>query len=453
MTDHENKELRLIKMHENYLHTMLISQSLTLDFKVYHPEELSEFRGRFFLLFIKEFDADNNKLIIDEIPSNTPELRASVSDFVLRYRYELPVVNKLNEYFSKLKEGEKFIVIPYQNLDQIEHYKATKLLQSIESGQDFDTLWKESVNNLGAILSTYEVYTFDKDTRKRIGEPDKNKRTCRFCKNERDLVTFKVNAHAISEALGNKRIYLNEECDDCNKSFGAGIENDLIAFSRIYLSFTGIKGKEGIAKTKGKNFTLSNDTQIILELESDNLTSEKIDVSNHLKCRLETNEEVSEQNIYRALCKFAISVIGSEYVPKFSNTLNWITDKLKIKTLPKIAYRIDPQRSFTHPSITVFLRKGDDKQLPILVAELRISVLRFVYIVPTFDNEETDFLLDINYEHYWSAFKRYSMENHWHFIDFSEDKKRKLVFTLNFELDNLANLFEAALSDQNDSRE
>ncbi|MEX6156050.1 HNH endonuclease [Providencia hangzhouensis] len=40
--------------------------------------------------------------------------------------------------------------------------------------------------------------------------------------------SFNKEAHAISEALGNKSIILNEECDNCNEFFDKNIERDFL---------------------------------------------------------------------------------------------------------------------------------------------------------------------------------------------------------------------------------
>ena len=65
-----------------------------------------------------------------------------------------------------------------------------------------------------SILTNYNICEFG-TKRIHIGEQNKEKRICRFCNNKSENVTFKNKAHAISEALGNKTIILNEECDNC----------------------------------------------------------------------------------------------------------------------------------------------------------------------------------------------------------------------------------------------
>lgn len=44
--------------------------------------------------------------------------------------------------------------------------------------------------------------------------------TCRFCGRTAPDVSFKKVAHAVSELVGNKALYLKSECDACNELFG-----------------------------------------------------------------------------------------------------------------------------------------------------------------------------------------------------------------------------------------
>jgi HNH endonuclease len=80
-------------------------------------------------------------------------------------------------------------------------------------GRNRNSLFKE-------LLQQYNMLGFDKHTKEAVGEPDKSKRVCRFCGRKQPDVTFKNVAHAISESLGNKKIILYEECDECNARFG-----------------------------------------------------------------------------------------------------------------------------------------------------------------------------------------------------------------------------------------
>ncbi|MBV8095742.1 MAG: hypothetical protein JO110_21445, partial [Acetobacteraceae bacterium] len=69
---------------------------------------------------------------------------------------------------------------------------------------------------------------------------DKHDRVCRFCGEHEPKVTFKDRAHAIPEALGNKSLFTNYECDICNHAFGEGIEKHLGNWSKPSRTFARI---------------------------------------------------------------------------------------------------------------------------------------------------------------------------------------------------------------------
>ena len=92
----------------------------------------------------------------------------------------------------------------------------------------------------------------DRKNNIKIGESDKSKRVCRYCNKKSPEVSFKKVAHSISEALGNKKIITNDECDACNEKFGEGIENDLILYLNLYRVFLELEGRMGFLSLKGK---------------------------------------------------------------------------------------------------------------------------------------------------------------------------------------------------------
>ena len=85
---------------------------------------------------------------------------------------------------------------------------------------------------------------------KRVFLGDKRNRRCRFCGGVRPKVTFKKVAHAVPESLGNKSLFSFYECDDCNRLFGDGIENDLGNWSIPMRTLARIKGKKGFPTMK-----------------------------------------------------------------------------------------------------------------------------------------------------------------------------------------------------------
>ena len=150
-------------------------------------------------------------------------------------------------------------------------------LSALQKGEDFEKMTKEMDDLFGVLMDSYEMFAFNENTKNKIGELDKSKRVCRYCNKRSPEVSFRKVAHSISEALGNKKIITNDECDACNEKFGKGIENDLILYLNLYRVFFGIRGKKGIPKFKGKNFEIENiETIKIKQILSDEEINSKI---------------------------------------------------------------------------------------------------------------------------------------------------------------------------------
>ena len=89
-----------------------------------------------------------------------------------------------------------------------------------------------------------------------FGEPDKNKRVCRFC-NETGASVFgdKKNSHVISWFLGNDALFCLEECKTCNNIFGSTIENTLSSYYQYYRAAEHRKSRKGkLLTAKGFNY-------------------------------------------------------------------------------------------------------------------------------------------------------------------------------------------------------
>jgi len=72
-------------------------------------------------------------------------------------------------------------------------------------------------------------YTYGIDSRQKktfVGPTGPGQR-CVFCGPKRDGLTFKKVAHVIPACLGNRTLFTNEECDDCNLAFGSSMETSL----------------------------------------------------------------------------------------------------------------------------------------------------------------------------------------------------------------------------------
>ncbi|MFA6089447.1 MAG: hypothetical protein WC755_06290 [Candidatus Woesearchaeota archaeon] len=421
----------------NKIEFTLISLSHESDMVIESTKSIDDVLNNFLFLFTKEEDIDkeNRKINIQSLQKNTPELRKRVDEFIEHYKNVNKKVFQLRTYFQKLYEGEHFLIFPGLILTQDQRFEFYDYLSSLQDENDFATI-KDQTNELfGEIKKEYTFQAFDGSIKRYIGEREKAKRVCRFCNNTRTDVTFKNEAHAISEALGNKKIILNEECDLCNAEFGSasGIENSLITFLKFYGTFYGIGGKNGISKISGKNFSFSNDGEIKLEYyasNDDEIVKFDKDFPN-VNFRLDTFSSIVMQDVYKTLCKFSISVLDSEFIPMFKDTIAWINGKTILSKLPMVAVLTSNDFFKTHPSIMVYLRKDGNTDLPFAVGEFHYTCLTFVFIIPLVKSDSKDFTDKKDYDIFWNFFKPYSMTKNWDYKNFSDNTKQLFSFDLN----------------------
>jgi len=418
----------------------LLSLSHSTDMTFESSTAIDQFAFDFMMLFAKEDDIDreNRKAKIQSLQQNTPNLRQKVDAFIEQYKDANIKVYQLRSYFQKLTEGENFLIWTGSSLTTELRTELYNFLTALEEGKDYQTVSKQMSDLFGELKKSYTIVAFDGSTKKPIGESDKTKRVCRFCNNKRQPLSFKNVAHSISESLGNKKIILHEECDGCNAEFGsaAGIETSLITFLKFYGIFFGIRGKEGIPKLKGRNFELSNEGQIEIKHYADSEEEvEKAKTKNitDTKFRLETFDNIVMQDIYRTLCKYALSVIDASLLPQFQDTIDWINRKSSIPKLPKVAILASYNFFKTHPSLIVYLRQDNNIELPYAIGEFHYTFLTFAFIIPLTKADKKDFTNDSDYGNFWNFFKHYSMTKEWDYRNFSDDTKRKFTLNLNFK--------------------
>lgn len=408
---------------------LALSRTTELDIK--SNNEIDPIINDLLMVFAKEIDYKNFKINIESLQQNTPDFKTKIDSVVQKYKNVEPKIQQINSYFKDLKDNEYFFVFP-NAFSKEQSFQFYNYLSALEKNEDFEKVTKEIDDLFGVLMDNYEMFAFDENTRNKIGEPDKSKRTCRFCNKPNGDVFFKKVAHSISEALGNKKIITNDECDSCNEKFGTGIENDLILYLNLYRIVFGIKGKNGVPKLKGKNFEIKNKGTIEIKQI---LTDEEINDPNRddFKIRLESAQNITEQNIYKTLSKYALSVIDRTQIANFSDTIEWINGTKNIDNLPKIAMRTSYDLFTIHPRLMVYLRKTDDCKLPYAVAEFGFTFLTFVYILPNSSKDTTDFTQDENFKHFWDFFKHYSSVSNWKFQKMNNNTARKFVMNLNFE--------------------
>ena len=148
---------------------------------------------------------------------------------------------------------------------------------------------------------------------------------------------------------------------------------------------------------------------------------------------LKTFDSITLQNIYRTLCKYALSVIDRQYLSKFTDTLAWIKGEKNVVQLPLVAVLKSHKLVTSHPKITVFIRTDMDYSVPFAVCEFRCMYLTFVFIIPLSAHDNGDFVNKDEYSYYWKFFKHCNQSNEWEFVDFSNNTKKDCILQMDIK--------------------
>ena len=163
---------------------------------------------------------------------------------------------------------------------------------------------------------------------KRIFLGDKQNRSCRFCGRKSPDVSFRKKAHAIPELLGNRSLFTNYECDECNSFFGSTIENDLGNWTKPSRTFARIRGKSGVPTIKkggnGEGWRIDYGVSgfHIKQYESDPFF--EIDETSK-RLRLELKRDVfTPVAVLKAFVRIGLTLLPPDELPNFQTALSWI---------------------------------------------------------------------------------------------------------------------------------
>lgn len=384
-------------------------------------------------IFAKEIDNENHRITVEALQRKTEQLVGNIQEFVDIHKTHAPAIYKLKKFIDILDDNEYFYVFQNTKLDTNQIVEISNQLLAINESKDFDKLNSSIDDVFGYVFDNYNMLPFMGDKPINVGEPNKKKRVCRFCHKKYPDVTFKEKAHAISEALGNKSIVANEECDSCNEKFGKGIENDIIYYLSVHRAFFGIKGKRsGHPKLKGKNFSIQKSIDKTISFKfvdegGEGVFPHKIDAH--------TNEKICLQNIYRVLCKYVISVVNPDELSSLKKTIEWINKEYTPNRLPKVKVQLIYSFFSEQSSITIYHRKTNIKETPHIIGEFRFACFVFIFVVPFSSQDNKSFVSDEEFSIFWEKFHYSQGEagNAWATIDLSDSERKKLVFNIKFE--------------------
>lgn len=412
-------------------------------YRVSGDEEIVEGFVRAFLPLFDNYSSDASGVQkVQILQCKTASLQIRLKTFVAEHGKKWPPLYGVPAFLEKLGCDEPFLFLPGIHPSPSERLLLHDFLKSKKEGKDFEALHNESKELFGDLLENYDMRAFG---RKRYvsGEQAKRNRICRFCQRDAQQTSFGNRAHALSEAIGNKLLFVYDECDDCNERFSRTIEDDIVAYFSFFRTFYGIKGKGGNKTLTGKGFALRNDGQLVLSFK-DGFAWKKDEDENSFS--LEILSRYVPQNVYKMLCKFFISLVRMEELPYFSQTIDWINDRPTAGKLPPIAILFSEAAVKKHPQLCLYLRQASDATLPFAVGDFSLATIRFVFLVPFCTSDDRDFTNPVDFDRFWKSFKHFEGAKGWRFEDFSCAEKKDFLSTLRIEKkDNAGRLIAPAL--------
>lgn len=348
----------------------------------------------------------------------------------------------LYRILEEMKDGSKFYLFPVNEMlsDEIVHKLQMQLFElNNKDAKEFLEYYEE---NLSRIMQEYQLIAYDNSKCIYIGEPDKTKRVCRFCGKMVPETSFKLKAHTISEALGNKHIVTNDECDICNGKFGRGIEQDLINYIQPLLTFFGVNGKNGVPKIKDidESFTIEetkDDDRSKIEIklyQKEDKTNEQwtFEESEGTMSLSFPGQPVNVQNVYRAIVKYAIGILPENQLVKFEDTIEWIQGKTTYTDLPRVVFFLLNSVEQSDVGIKLFIRKTDNKELPYSFVFLDLQGLCILAILPLSFQDDKKFDVNGDWNNFWKFINPLCSRPVLKVLNPNKDLKEDMTFNFNF---------------------
>ena len=302
-----------------------------------------------------------------------------------------PRVKQLMAYLNALQDGDVFRIVS-EDAPTMNKQLAVLKTKGLETGEDEIAIHKSYLLKWGALSTGYRHFAYGYDgIRTSVGEGNKAKRVCRFCGRKMPEVTFKDVAHAVSEGLGNKMLFCNEECEKCNNRLSK-LESNLTHYLDIRRAMGGILTKTDgmVPSVDGKGFVIrgNENNQAILYIEDDGLLKGK-DLSQPNVVKLETTETVTHQGIYKSLCKIVIDLLPTDEMAHFGETIGWINGSVLDNELPPYMATYD-RESVSQPTVDLFLSRHSGAE-PYCTAIVHILDAVFLFVLPEVDVDKGRF--------------------------------------------------------------
>jgi hypothetical protein len=215
-------------------------------------------------------------------------------------------------------------------------------------------------------------------------------RKCRYCHRDASRTTFKQEAHAVPECLGNKTLISYDECDDCNDLFSRTFEHHLDLMTRPWRTYFGIKGKKKIPTYKVRSGTTRIDHNAhkhrIRISDPENNIKFTDDATNKTRNVEIPCDPFIPVEVFRALTKIGLAILPSRFFGEYGPAFKWLREPLErtpaaVSRFAKCWMCYSPI-PFQNPVAAVFRRRSSTDPLPASVCMFSTFNLMLLYAIP-----------------------------------------------------------------------
>lgn len=196
-------------------------------------------------------------------------------------------------------------------------------MEQIKYSQAFKNACDKYYGNYETIVS------YGTNQAKNVFLGDKNNQVCRFCGCKKGEVTFKKEAHALSNLIGNDRLFSYYECDDCNGKRFSKYESEFSNYMKLLHCLSQVKGKRGIPSYKSRkdDFTRIDIKDFISVLQKEDETAiVHLDKKNKV-IHFKGKRTYTPVNVYKCLLKMALTVMPDSELLEVTNAMDFLMDR------------------------------------------------------------------------------------------------------------------------------
>jgi hypothetical protein len=235
-------------------------------------------------------------------------------------------------------------------------------------------------------MQNYEQFKFDQQETSRklyVAGGD----TCRYCGKKEPDVAFTDDCHALANSIGNRKLFAEDECVDCNHFFGDGIETDFGHWSLPYRVISCVKGKDGYPAIARAGWRIEATEEGFRCYETEGYQISKIDEDQKVIYFPLSRNAFIPENVYKAFVRMAISMLPRPELNELRDLIQWLRNPdLNATFLTHHPMVLISQYEY-FPDVNnvrafLYRRKTVEKRLPYMVFVLAFSNYVFQCSIP-----------------------------------------------------------------------